>query len=109
MELEVVVGVEDVVLAVVLVLGGDLHPCQHRLELGARVDAVVVGRVGVAAPVDVGLGEVGVGLPVPLVDQRQDAGAVAARLRAEDAVAGAAPRGLGVGAVQTSSRARSAR
>src|SRR5450830_848059 len=45
--------------------------------------------IGVTAPVDVGLGKIGVGLPVLFLNQRQDTRAVAARLGAEDAIGGA--------------------
>ena len=86
-ELQVVVRIEDVVLAVVLVLGGDLDAREHGLEARPGVDAVLVARVGVAAPVHVRRREVGRRLPVAFVDQRQDAGAVGARRRAEDPVA----------------------
>ena len=55
----------------------------------AGVDAVGFAAVGVAAPLDEDRREILVGLPVARVDQLLDAGAVGARLGAEDAIAGA--------------------
>ncbi len=68
--LQIVVAVEDVVLAVVLVLGGHLHAGQRLGEGLAGGRALLVAGVGVAAPGQVGLGEVGVAAPVAGVDQR---------------------------------------
>src|SRR5690606_7077899 len=62
--LEVVVGVGDVVLAGVDVLGGHRDPPVGVLHVGAGGDAVEVAAVGVAAPHRVHLGEVGVVAPV---------------------------------------------
>ena len=89
MELVVVVGIEDVVLAIVLVVDGDLDRPQPFDEHVAGVDAVGLAAVGIAAPLDEDRREVLVGLPVARVDQLLNAGAVGARLRAEDAIAGA--------------------
>ena len=83
--LQVVVGVEDVVLAVVLVLDGHVdggEAAAHGVLVG---DAVAVAAVGEAGPGDVDRGEVVVGAPVALLEQRQDAHAVGARRRAVDA------------------------
>ena len=79
-ELEVIVAVQDVVLPVVLVVQGDLGALQPPTEDIAGVHALGVGRVGVAAPVDVDLRDVRVAFPVALLDQGQDARAVRARL-----------------------------
>ncbi len=48
-----------------------------------------IARIRIAAPVDIGLGEVGIDLPILFLDQRQNAGTVTARLGAEDAITGA--------------------
>ena len=102
--LEVVVGVGDVVLAGVGVLGGHRDPPVGGLHLVAGRAAVQSAAVGVAAPDGVDLGEVGVGAPVAAVDQLEQARAVRARAGAEDAGGGAAfvavlgQVGLGVGA-----------
>ena len=69
--LQVVVGVEDVVLAVVLVLDRDLDGGEapaHRLGRGL---AVAVAAVGEARPRQVHLGEVVVGAPRALLDARR--------------------------------------
>src|SRR5450830_13185 len=89
--LQVIVAVEDVVFAVVLVMQGHLHARQTSAEGVALVAALLVAqlaRIGVAAPVDVSLGKIGIGLPVLFLNQGQDAGTVAARLGAEDAIGG---------------------
>src|SRR5690606_23977749 len=88
--LEVVVGVGDVVLAGVDVLGGDRDPPVGVLHVGAGGDAVEVAAVGVAAPHRVHLGEVGVVAPVAAVDERQQPRPVRARRRPEHAQRGAA-------------------
>ena len=56
----------------------------------ARLPAVEPAAVRVAAPDRVDLGEVGVATPVARVDQRQQSGAVRARLGTEDAARGPA-------------------
>jgi hypothetical protein len=90
--LQIIVAVEDIVLAVILVLGGYLHTSQRLCEGLARWRALLIARIGVAAPGQVGLGEVGVAAPVAGVDQRQDARAIAAGLAAKDAIARLAGR-----------------
>src|SRR5690606_7549906 len=94
LELVVVVGIKQVVLAVVLVL-------HHRLQLAETLGealalrlAVYLLAVGIAAPVEVGAGQVSIALPVARVDQALQAGAVGAGLGAEDTEAGLPPRGL---------------
>ena len=82
--LQVVVAVEDVVLAVVLVLDGDVdggEAAAHGVLVG---DAVAAPAVDVAGPGDVDRGEVVVGAPRSLLDARQDPDAVGARARAVD-------------------------
>lgn len=89
--LEVVVGVDEVVLAGVDVLRGDGDAPERDLHVPARRPPVQPAPVRVAAPHRVHLGEVGVGAPVAGVDQGEETGAVRARLGAEDAGGGAAP------------------
>ncbi len=82
--LQVVIGIEDVVLAVVLVLDRDLdrgEPAAHRLGSGQAHPGAPVGP---AAPRLVDGGEIGVGTPVPGLEEREDARAVRSGLRAED-------------------------
>ena len=82
--LEVVVGVDDVVLAGVLVLGRDGDAPERGLHVGAGLAPVQAAAVGVPTPDGVHLGEVGVAAPVAGVDQRQQARPVRAGLGAED-------------------------
>src|SRR3546814_11249150 len=72
----VVVGVEQIVLAVVLVVDDGLDLLQAVLEQPLRGLPAGAGAVGVAAPGEVGLGEVRGLLPAALVDERLQAGAV---------------------------------
>src|SRR4028118_2355092 len=62
--LEVIVGVEQVVLPVVHVLDGDLGAPEVRLHRPPRLDAVEPLAVGVAAPHGAALAEVGGVAPV---------------------------------------------
>src|SRR3546814_7545198 len=91
LELVVVVGVEQIVLAVVLVVHHRLDLLQAVLEEPLRRLTAGTRAVGIAAPGEVGLGEVRRLLPATLVDQRLLAGPVGARPGAEDAEAGAPP------------------
>src|SRR6266851_8371789 len=95
LELVVIVAVENVVLAIVLVV----HDClgcgeavAEERHFGGTLGAAAIG---IAAPGEIGLGEIAIALPAALVDERLQTGAVGARFRAEDAVAGAAVRRLG--------------
>ena len=69
-ELVVVVAVEDVVLAVVLVLQDQLDRGQALLEQAVLGHALGRAAVGIAAPGDIGAREIGIALPAALVDQR---------------------------------------
>ena len=57
-ELEIIVAVEDVVLAVVLIVQRDLHPGEQMTKRLAGIGSLLVGRVGVTSPIDVSQGEV---------------------------------------------------
>src|SRR3546814_14295179 len=81
----VVVGVEQIVLAVVLVVDDGLDLLQAVLEQPLRGLPAGAGAVGVAAPGEVGLGEVRGLLPASLVAERLQAGAVGPGLGAEHA------------------------
>ena len=93
LELVVIVAVEQVVLAVVLVVQHGVGGGEPRFEQAALGRALAAGAIGLAAPAEIGVGEIGLVLPDALVDQGLQSGAVGAGLRPEDAVAGA-PRGL---------------
>ena len=83
--LHVVVAVENVVLPVVLVLGGDYDLAEPRAEFVPRRYAEILPRVCVAAPRRIYLGKVVYRLPVALVQHAQDACAVRSGLAAKDA------------------------
>ena len=89
MKLQVVIAIENIVLAIVLVVQRHLHAAQTDAERFALIGARCIAGIRIAAPIDVCLRKVGVGLPVFLIDQRQNAGAITARLGAKDAVRGA--------------------
>src|SRR5258708_3416426 len=91
-ELVVIVAVQDVVLTVVLVVDDRLGGGETRAEKRAVFRALDARAIGVAAPGEICLGKLGVALPAAFVDQRLQTGAVSTRLRAEDAVTGAARR-----------------
>src|SRR5213078_1869500 len=74
--LEVVVGVGDVVLAGVDVLGRDLDPPVVGAHVLGGRRARQPPAVGEAAPGGVDLGQVGVVAPAPRLDDLQDPGAV---------------------------------
>ena len=88
MILHIVVAVEDIMLPVVLVLGGDDNLAEPQAELLPGVDAEILPGVGVAAPGGVNLGQVLHRFPVTLVQHRQNARSVGARLAAENPVQG---------------------
>ena len=88
-KLQVVVAVKNVVLAVVLVVQGHFHARQALPKLGTGVGTTRGAGVGVPAPVHVGLGKIGVAVPVLFVDKRQNTCAVATRRGPKNAVAGA--------------------
>ena len=91
LELVVIVGIEQVVLAVVLVVHHEIDAGQTPREVLAGLGAVVLLAVGVAAPLAKGARQVGVFLPGAAVDQALQAGAVGAGFGPVNAVAGAAP------------------
>ena len=98
LELVVVVGIEDVVLPVVLVLHHRLDVPQPGLEQAVGRPAFRAGAVGVPAPGDIGAGQVGVGPPAALVDQRLQPGAIGPGLGAVHPTAGKRRRLVRAGA-----------
>ena len=83
--LEVVVGVEDVVLTVVLVLDRHLDGGEAAAHGAGRRHAHAGAAVAVAAPRLVDRGQVVVGAPVARLQKRQDARPVGPGLGPEDA------------------------
>ena len=86
--LEVVVGVGDVVLSSVGVLGGHRDPAVLPVHLVGGGRTVQPATVGEAAPCGVDLREVGVVAPVAAVDELQQARTVGARLGSENPCGG---------------------
>ncbi len=77
-ELVVVVGIEQVVLAVVLVVQHGLDRAEPRLEQRRRGNAAGARAIGIAAPGDIGARQVGGAGPAALVDQRLQPRAIGA-------------------------------
>ena len=92
LELVVVVGVEEVVLAVVLVVDHRLHPAKAGLEHRVLRGALRLAAVRVAPPHDPRAREVRLLAPPPLVDEGLEPRPVGAGARAEHPVAGPALR-----------------
>src|SRR5918995_2911421 len=88
LELVVVVAVQNVVLAVVLIVQDELDRGEALLEQAVLGDALGRAAIGIAAPGDIGTREVGLALPAALVDQRLQPRAIGAGLGAEHAKAG---------------------
>ena len=93
LELVVVVGVEQVVLAIVLVLQHRLHLAQPLGKLLAGRSAFVSATVGITPPVQVDLGQVLAALPQAPVNRALHARAIGTRFGAENAPAGLLGRG----------------
>jgi hypothetical protein len=66
------------------VLGSHRDTAKSVLHVATRRGTVQAPPIGVTTPGGVDLGEVGVGAPLPAVDQWQQPGAVGARLGTED-------------------------
>lgn len=98
LELVVVVAVEQIVLAIVLVLDHGFDRAQTLLEKAALRLSILAGTVGVAAPAEVSLGKIAARFPALLVDKRLQARSVSAGFRTEDAIGGTASSLLRVGA-----------
>ena len=80
LELVVVVGIEQVVLAIVLVVDDRLDIGEAGGEALALRGAGAVGAIGILAPVEERLGEIGLGLPGAGIDQPLQARAIGAGL-----------------------------
>src|SRR6056297_1951422 len=84
LELVVIVAVQQVMLAVVLILHDRLSLPQPRLEPLAVGPALFSGAVSVAAPGQISLRQIGLVGPEPLVDHRLQPRAIGAGLGALD-------------------------
>ena len=89
-ELVVIVAVEQVMLAVVLVLDHGIHRGEAIGEQLSFAVALHTAAIGVAAPVEIDIGQIAAFVPDFLVDHGLKPGAVSARFRSEHAGAGAA-------------------
>src|SRR3954451_17632722 len=97
LELGIVVAVEQVVFPVVLVVQYGVGLGEPRFEQAALRPALATGAVGPPAPAEIGVGQIGIVPPDPLVDHCLQTGTVGPRLRPEYPVAGAAGGLLGRG------------
>src|SRR3546814_9426435 len=88
-ELIIIIAVEQVVLAIVLVLDQGVGLGQALREEAAFGIALHAAAIGMAAPVEIDVRQVGAVVPDLLVDHRLEARAIGSGLRAEDAAAGA--------------------
>ena len=98
-ELVVVVGIEQIVFAVVLVVDDCLHVAETAFEQAVFGGPVRACAIGIAAPGDIGAGQIGIGVPAAFVDQRLQPRAVGAGLGAEHPVPGTAQRRVCIDAV----------
>src|SRR5229473_2196284 len=93
LELIVIVAVEEVVLAIVLVVDDGVGRSEARFEESPFGAPLAAGAIGPLAPTEIGIGQIALVLPDPLVDQGLQAGAIGPGHRAKNPVAGA-QRGL---------------
>src|SRR5207244_7224404 len=77
-----------IVLAIVLVVQDRVGRGEPGLEQAALGMPLTAGTISPLAPAEIGVGEIVLVLPDPLVDQRLQTGAVGSGLGTEDAVAG---------------------
>ena len=83
LELVVIVAVEQIVLAVVLVVQHGIGLGEPRFEKPALRSALAAGAIRPAAPAEIGVGKIGIVAPDALVDHGLQSGAVGPRLRPE--------------------------
>src|ERR1700677_3030453 len=83
MELKIIVGIEDVVLSIVLVVQRDLNRLESFREDRSCVHSINSSSVSVAAPLQKDLCEVLIALPVSGFDQGENTGTIRTRLCSE--------------------------
>src|SRR5437899_3040147 len=81
LELVVIVAVEQIVLAIILVVQHGFGYRDARLKQLALGAAFTAGGIGPLAPAEISVGEIRLVLPYPLVNQGLQPGAVGTRLR----------------------------
>src|SRR6478752_6924211 len=82
-ELVIIVRIQNIVLAIVLGLRDQIDALEALHEIAARPLAFGAAAIGVTAPVEIDIGEVGARAPAPFVHQGLQARAVGTRLGAE--------------------------
>src|SRR5436305_8597927 len=87
-DLIVVWRIEDIVVAIVLVVHDGLDALEALAEGALVIDAAVARAIGIGAPGHIGASEVGAVVPDSLIDQCLEPRAIGTRFRAEDAIAG---------------------
>src|SRR5687768_4068013 len=85
LELIIVVGIEQVVLAVVLIMHYRLDALEAFGESALVIGTGIARAIGISPPGDIGAGKIGTFRPQSLIDQCLEAGTIGAGLRAEDA------------------------
>ena len=88
LELVIVIGIQDVMFAVVLVVHYQFGACETALESRVLRRSLGTRAVGIAAPSDISACQIAVILPTAFVDQRLQAGPVCAGLGTEHPRAG---------------------
>src|SRR5262245_61507630 len=87
-ELIVVVTVEEIMLAVVLIVHDGFDRLEAAFKSFPACAALIASPISISAPKEIGAGKVGAFVPELLVNQRLEARAIGTRLRAEDSLAG---------------------
>src|SRR5690606_33857873 len=87
LELIVIVGIEQIVLAIVLVVDDGVDVAEARREAAALGRAGGMRAIGILAPVEESLAQIGLARPAAGIDEGLEARAIGAGLGAEDAVA----------------------
>src|SRR6266849_812604 len=82
-ELIIVVGIQNIVFAIVLGLRDQIGVLEALGEICARALALRAAAIGITAPVEINLGDIATIVPAALVDQGLQPRAIGARLRAE--------------------------
>src|ERR1700742_571175 len=94
-ELIIVVGIQNIVLAIVLAVRHQIDRREPFCEIIPRGLTLRAGAISIAAPVEIDIGEITAILPIALVDQAAEACAVRAGLRPEHAMRRLLLRGPG--------------
>ena len=102
MVLHVIVTVEEVVLSIVLVLGGYHYLAETLPKLGTGADAEVLLGICIPTPCGIDLCQILNRFPIAFVNNSQYSRAVSTRFAAEDAVKRSRPLGCTLGVLTLS-------